>query len=93
MNAKHTPAPWRLFRHKRSIEISWPETNKKIASVPLNEFTDNSGNQANAALIAAAPEMLEALKALLALHIAHHNDPAHAAARRAIAKAEGRSDA
>lgn len=30
-----------------------------------------------------------ALRALLELHIAHHNNPAHVAARAAIAKAEG----
>ena len=37
----------------------------------------------------AAPDMLEALRGLLDLHIAHHNQPAHAAARAAIAKATG----
>jgi hypothetical protein len=43
----------------------------------------------DARLIAAAPDMLEALKELLKLHEAHHNNPVHAAARAAIRKAEG----
>ena len=34
-------------------------------------------------------DMLEALQSLLDLHIAHHNQPAHAAARAAIARATG----
>lgn len=37
----------------------------------------------------AARELLEALEALLGMHIAHHNAPEHAAARAAIAKARG----
>ena len=45
------------------------------------------GRLGNAHLIAAAPELLEALRALLALHEAHHNSIEHAAARKAIAKA------
>ena len=38
-----------------------------------------------AQLIVAAPALLEALQAMLSLHIAHHNEPTHAAARAAIA--------
>ena len=37
----------------------------------------------------AAPDLLAAVKALLDMHIAHHNSPVHAAARAAIVKAEG----
>ena len=42
-----------------------------------------------AALMAAAPELLAALEAVLELHIAHHNHPTHAAARATIARAKG----
>lgn len=35
-------------------------------------------------------ELVAALEAVLKLHIAHHNEPVHAAARAAIAKAEAR---
>lgn len=45
--------------------------------------------EANARLIAAAPELLASLQELLELHIAHHNNPAHVSARAAIAKARG----
>lgn len=41
-----------------------------------------------AALRAVNAEMLAALRALLEIHIAHHNNPAHVAARAAIARAE-----
>ncbi|HAX40273.1 MAG TPA: hypothetical protein DCY10_05305 [Clostridiales bacterium] len=44
---------------------------------------------ANASLIAAAPDMYEALKSMLNLHLSHHNHPIHAAARAALAKANG----
>jgi hypothetical protein len=36
------------------------------------------------ALLRAAPELLDCLVQLLKLHIAHHNDPIHARARKAI---------
>ncbi len=35
-------------------------------------------------LTLAAPDLLAALQALLNLHVAHHNNPLHAAARRAV---------
>ena len=37
----------------------------------------------------AAGEMLDALREMLALHVAHHNHMVHAAARAAIARATG----
>jgi len=40
--------------------------------------------------IAAAPELLEALESMLDIHSAHHNNPVHANARTAIAKAQGK---
>ncbi|WP_282027106.1 hypothetical protein [Limimaricola cinnabarinus] len=85
MSAQHNPGPW------------------KVAGSVVNEISDRDGllitkrviGAANAHLIAAAPEMLEALKALTAGRVS----PATGgrlilerdieAAERAIAKAEG----
>ncbi len=44
---------------------------------------------ARAQLAATAPELLKALEDMLELHIAHHNNPKHAAARAIISKAKG----
>lgn len=46
---------------------------------------------ANATLIAAAPDLLEALKGMLIVSNLFTDSPYHEAARAAIAKAEGRS--
>lgn len=46
--------------------------------------------QANAHLIAAAPDLYEALVMLASFHEAHHNHPIHAAARAALRKAIGK---
>jgi hypothetical protein len=37
------------------------------------------------ALLRAAPDLMDCLREMLKLHIAHHNDPIHARARKAIA--------
>jgi hypothetical protein len=64
---KHTPGPWSIN--------DWPQANTDIAigaagtpliaRVPLRDVSVNE-QQANAALIAAAPELLEALKWMVA---------------------------
>jgi len=40
-------------------------------------------------VIAAAPELLKALKEMLELHALHHKEPVHAKARAAVGKAKG----
>jgi hypothetical protein len=50
----------------------------------LPEQAENS-----ARLILAAPALLDTVRDLLELHIAHHNHPTHAAARELIRKATG----
>lgn len=54
--SKHTPGPWRTtrFTGNKSWTIQRSDTHEALASVRTGE--------ANARLIAAAPEMLEALK-------------------------------
>lgn len=86
MDAKHTPGPW---------EMSGPTlkgNGYNIGSVNSHRTTEG---EANAALIAAAPEMLEALEAIAT----HFDTPASGRlcnisdllndARAAIAKAKG----
>jgi len=91
--SKHTPGPWqtdqaehdapyqdiRIHAGKGSICCVW------IDDAPLHDY--NAEQRANARLIAAAPELLEALRwTARALHAEH---PAAIKARAAIAKATG----
>jgi len=95
-NVKHTPGPWQVadehtgMNGKRTgaavVQFSkgdgW-ETTTRIANV---------SRRRDAALIAAAPELLAALRELLddlSLDERHPNHPAVDAAYEAIAKAEG----
>ena len=81
MSAKHTPGPWTLD----GCEGGWMllAEGRDITTEPFD------ADDADAALIAAAPEMLASLQELLALHIAHHNAIEHAAARKLIRRATG----
>ena len=71
------------------------ENSEKVGSRSIAEGFNDCPPQdeavANMRLIAAAPELLNAVRALLSLHQAHHNDPIHAQAREIIRKSEGRS--
>jgi hypothetical protein len=95
----HTPGPWTIWKvSDRKWNICEPETDKRhshFASVNVGNFWHEEG-KANARLIAAAPELLEALKWTLARvqrmapHQAAEGDAALyeiAAALAAIAKA------
>lgn len=62
-----------------------------IAEVDLQDESHPGENLANARLITAAPDLLEALKGMLAYYTGGRiNNPANHAAQAAIAKAEGR---
>ena len=101
-----TPGPWKvqalhvegqeiILRTHGEMTIGAPEA-YAVASVPLRHVSIN-GQLANARLIAAAPDMLEALKGVLA---SFHESvttaesltefPALQAVAQAIAQAEGR---
>jgi hypothetical protein len=90
--SKHTPGPWKLERKSVLIPVApheWAEA--------------YGGSEANARLIAAAPELLEALKNLekefrkvypiyyYAEPWGHETNVPLQAARAAIAKAEGQA--
>lgn len=94
MSAQHTPGPWRIGVSSavegRAFDGSW-----KFVAFPVRGGTPDQADT-NARLIAAAPELLAALKAALAEiggegGIGAVVDVLESAGRAAIAKAEGRS--
>lgn len=89
---KNTPGPWHV---KGGVPIGNVNRPYEIVAGPsllATVLTTNEANAAaNAALISAAPDLLKALKGVLELHIAHHNNIIHANARVIIAKAEGKT--
>ena len=100
MKTKHTPGPWMVYvpergqdghPHNLSIGAETETRATYVASVPGGAHYDWA--QANARLIAAAPDLLAALKdALKDLSALSHWDTASACAmkaRAAIEKAEG----
>lgn len=90
--SKHTPGPWRSCErgdysdyHGASVVIVSPVADMRVAVV---HHHGTSEADANASLIAAAPELLAALKEVV--RISNRNHAAWDKARAAIAKAEGR---
>lgn len=86
---KHTPGPWteHTFADEKFVEIRAGGGCRIVAHV----FLDNGNREANARLIAAAPELLEALLAFVATFDGVEVTPGGdvAKARAAIAKATG----
>ena len=92
---KHTPGPWREFQDDAGHDILAPD-GSHIASVePVNSLDPEAEQSANAALLAAAPNLLAALHAALVyLGDDTADDSAEAidtraVIRAAIAKVEG----
>ena len=91
METKHTPGPWYAVdgnKHRDFNQIAIRasglrrKTGGDVSVCHVERF-----NEANARLIAAAPELLQALKACWDLGIDEHLVPM---VRAAIAKAEGK---
>lgn len=89
--SKHTPAPWRASKGRYGYQIHSGEkpsslnhwiANLKCESCPASE-------EANAQLIAAAPELLEALETIICSDNARLCQSEWEAGRAAIAKAKG----
>lgn len=57
MNAKHTPGPWTVI----GTEVRWLTDDETVTKITDHE-TMTPRQAANAALVAAAPAMLEALQ-------------------------------
>ena len=74
MNVQHTPGPWKAARNKSywEVVVPWPEQTLDEAdeyspSVAYAWGGTEQQAEANASLIAAAPDLLVALQALFAL--------------------------
>ena len=101
---KHTPGPWRVCGYNRAIlqdKVSIDGCCLAIADLPtsMGPMHPHGYNEANANLIAAAPELLDAAEGMIAAIDAVQDTsqpiPSHLAAyygsmRAAIAKAEGK---
>jgi len=90
----HTRGPWEVIG--RAI-MPDPDSKNPDSMLGICEVYDFDGErpkarfEANARLIAAAPDLLEALKEMVRYCDLFPNAAYHIAARAAIAKAEGRS--
>lgn len=88
--AKHTPGPWCQDIHIRTLIAGGDGHN--VADIEA-KYHSVGENLANASLIAAAPELLEALELLVREFATHGDKAAQSAikqARAAIAKAKGK---
>lgn len=102
---EHTSGPWRVegdgydtatYVMANDVMVKGGKEGRIIAVCHSYNRQDRISRLANAHLIAAAPELLEALKSIMPHGLAMDDDamdhmPGVKAARLAIAKAEGRS--
>lgn len=85
----HTRGPWYAEKLDASSDHSWAIDSELVEIARLSEWPDHQSEaEANARLIAAAPEMLEALKTLID-GIDHLDIYGADYARQVIAKVEG----
>ena len=93
----HTPGPWEVLLHRFEAKrpfykVAAGDEVVTVADVPQHPL-DPWNAEANARLIASAPEMLEALDACLSeledWNFGHESSEGQLLARAAIAKAEG----
>lgn len=69
--SKHSPAPWALSRDERpDMEWNIHIVQRDAPHLTVCFMTSDGPNEANATLIASAPELLEALTELLAAEVA-----------------------
>lgn len=94
MTTPFTPGPWRVYSEYGSIGmITNADGSVVVAQAQQVEPRSQKTRLANTHLIAAAPELLQALEALLDMDISYQRGPkvqeAESAARLAVAKARG----
>jgi hypothetical protein len=92
MKTKHTKGNWNGGKPNKDVFYVLSDNEKHICMLPANE--ENA--EANAKLIAAAPEMLEALKYVIQWHREHDSGEGElfgldfvTTAIQAVSKAEG----
>jgi hypothetical protein len=87
----HTPGPWRVMPPSVGrFKVGAARAHSEAFQIVGEASNYNEQAEANARLIAAAPELLEALQELVSHYMAR-NPPWLGKARAAIAKAEGKS--
>ena len=89
---KHTPGPWEADESRAMTAINTAD--KHVAMVNISHQVSIAEHHANARLIAAAPEMLDALESLVSCISETRGSDAYLAliaARDAITKAKGQS--
>ena len=97
MEKKHTPGPWEVRKTASGNPFIYAGQLNVAGVAMVRAGVDSATAEANARLIAAAPEQNKALIDLLELVeeldcLAAANDPRAIAARSAIAKAIGTGD-
>jgi hypothetical protein len=90
-NTKHTPGPWRAEKDE-TAEV-W-DIKCNLGTVAMTDDLSPKTNEANARLIASAPELLEALKNLVSMGwndspLCKVYEKEIQAAEKAISQAEG----
>ena len=101
--SKHTPGPWiclgpsfgdPLPRYTTEICTEWEDQDREdviqICELPLHHHDEE--NEANARLIAAAPDLLEALEELLCQTRQYGHKPEIKMAEAALRKARGATE-
>jgi len=91
--ADHTPGPWHVCGDMIRSTVS-NAAMRSVAKVYVSQMHGKPEAAANARLIAAAPDLLAALKGILHTHVSSDcrcHCPACVLGRAAIAKAEGQS--
>ena len=77
----HTPAPWKIEDgESRRVYLINDSKGHAVGEIVYSDTRSRS----DAELIAAAPDLLRLIEELLKLHLAHHNHPTHAHARKLL---------
>ena len=88
----HTPGPWRTFDTAYgAVHIVKRASDSHMTDVVVINRERNENAAADARLIAAAPDLLAALREMMSAMDDGSDEPTLVDARAAIAKAEGRS--